>query len=244
MKNKTGTAFILALGIMCLSTGLALAQATGANVGKAGFTDNPSPFPFVHSGLGGSGTLLSGGQLITSTGTMGSGDFFMQEFVNVNGGQLAIHSILESTPVANGPSFVQEDFVLMGSQRSPVNQNNTVTPTQGLPPSHGNIAFRQLVTDAGFSTTGSLDPGQDIHIHQQVASSTAVVGQTGGLTFSNVDILPNKVTKPGDDPGNPSCGNTAAFCTTLAQEVRQADGSFTQNINFTTGSNPTIIQNP
>lgn len=176
-----------AFGIVSIASGVALAQ-----VGNPTFTDNPSPFPYVHTGVGGSGTQLTGGQLITFQGTMGSGNFFQQEFVNVDpdgpggaGPEAAIHTMLEGA--STGKAFVQESFVLLSGQRPPTIQNNTPSPIVP-PPGHTQISFRQSVKDNGFSTTASLDPGQDIHIHQQNASPDPVNGQSGGLTFSNVDI--------------------------------------------------------
>jgi hypothetical protein len=235
------------LGILCVSSGVALAQ-----VGNPTFTDNPSPFPYVHTQAGGSGTQLTGGQLVTFQGTMGSGNFFQQEFVNIDpdgtgpaAPERTIHTMLEAA--STGKSFVQESFVLMGEQRSPTVQNNTVAPIVS-PPGHTQIAFRQSVKDAGFSTTASLDPGEDIHIHQQNASPDPVNGQTGGLTFSNVDILPNKTGPNGPQHADdPSCGTTATFCTTIDQQVRVVSGTtvlFTQDTDFTTGGSAVIVQGP
>jgi hypothetical protein len=235
------------LGILCISSGVALAQ-----VGNPTFTDNPSPFPYVHTQAGGTGTQLTGGQLITFQGTMGSGNFFQQEFVNVDpdgaggsGPVPTIHTMLEAA--STGKSFIQESFVLMGAQRSPTTQNNTPAPIVA-PPDHTSISFRQSVKDAGFSTTASLDPLQDIHIHQQNASPDPVNGQTGGLTFSNVDILPNRTGPTGPQHAtDPSCGTTATFCTTIDQQVRVVSGTevlFTQDTDFTTGGAAVIVQGP
>lgn len=235
------------LGILCVSSGVALAQ-----VGNPTFTDNPSPFPYVHTQVGGTGTQLTGGQLITVQGTMGSGNFFQQEFVNVDpdgsGPDTAgptIHTILEAA--SNGKSFIQESFVTMGPQRPPTTQNNTVAPDVA-DPSHTEISFRQSVKDAGFSTTASLDPLQDIHIHQQNASPDPVNGQTGGLTFSNVDILPNRTGPNGPQHAtDPTCGTTATFCTTIDQQVKVVSGTtvlFTQDTDFTTGGSAVIVQGP
>jgi hypothetical protein len=236
------------LGILCVSSGVALAQ-----VGNPTFTDNPSPFPYVHTQAGGTGTQLTGGQLITVQGTMGSGNFFQQEFVNVDpdGSGPAtpgptIHTILEAA--SNGKSFIQESFVTMGPQRPPTTQNNTVAPIVA-PPQHTSIAFRQSVKDTGFSTTASLDPGEDIHIHQQNQPTGAdPVGQTGGLAFSNVDILPNRTGPNGPQHAtDPSCGTSATFCTTIDQQVRVVSGTtvlFTQDMDFKTGELPTIVQGP
>ncbi|MDC4225636.1 MAG: hypothetical protein MPW15_15670 [Candidatus Manganitrophus sp.] len=132
---------------------------------------------------------------------MGSGNFFQQEFVNVDpdgpggaGPEATIHTMLEGA--SPGKSFVQESFVLLSGQRPPTIQNNTPSPIVP-PPSHTEISFRQSVKDNGFSTTASLDPGQDIHIHQQNASADPVNGQSGGLSFSNVNILPNRTGSNG-----------------------------------------------
>ncbi|MFQ5587201.1 MAG: hypothetical protein ACE5F7_00035 [Nitrospiria bacterium] len=243
MILRKGGLLLLVIG-MLITSGVGQAEA---QVGAPTFTDNPSPFPFVHSGVGGSGVPLSG-QLVTTEGVMGSGSFFVQEFVNVTIGgaaappQLAIHSVLEASQI--GTSFIQESFVLMGSQRSPTTQNNTTSPVTP-PPSQTSIAFRQSLTGPGFSTTSSLDPGQDIHIHQQVDGGAAVAGQAGGLSFTNVDILPNFVVK-GQEATDPSCGTTSPFCTTISQEVKVTDALgatvFSQNMDFTTGGSPTIVQ--
>lgn len=246
-KRNKWSIMMSALGIVSIASGVALAQ-----VGAPTFTDNPSPFPFVHTGVGGSGTQLTGGQLITFQGTMGSGNFFQQEFVNVDPdgtGPAApaptIHTMLEAA--STGKSFVQESFVLLSGQRPPTVQNNTPSPIVP-PPSHTNISFRQSVKDNGFSTTASLDPGQDIHIRQQNASPDPVNGQSGGLAFSNVDILPNRTGPNGpQEAADPSCGTTAVFCTTVDQQVRVVDGTtviFTQDMDFTTGGLPTIVQGP
>ncbi len=240
MILKKASFFLFITGIL-MTAGIGMAEA---QVGTPSFTDNPSPFPFVHSGVDGSGVPLSG-TLVTSEGSIGSGSFFTQEFVNVDigaGPQLAIHSVLEASAI--GTSFIQEAFVLMGSQRSPTNQNNTTSPVVPAP-NQTSIAFRQTMTGPGFSTTSSLDPGQDIHIHQQVDGSAAVSGQAGGLSFTNVDILPNFVVK-GQESTDPSCGATASFCTTISQEVDVVDGGgatiFSQNMDFTTGGLPVIVQ--
>ncbi|NKE70891.1 hypothetical protein [Candidatus Manganitrophus noduliformans] len=246
-KIKTWSIMMSALGIVSIASGVALAQ-----VGNPTFTDNPSPFPYVHTGVGGSGTQLTGGQLITFQGTMGSGNFFQQEFVNIDpdgpggaGPEAAIHTMLEGA--STGKAFVQESFVLLSGQRPPTIQNNTPSPIVP-PPGHTQISFRQSVKDNGFSTTASLDPGQDIHIHQQNASPDPVNGQSGGLTFSNVDILPNRTGPNGPQEGSdPSCGTTATFCTTIDQQVRVTEGAtviFTQDMDFTTGGLPTIVQGP
>lgn len=248
-KTKIWSIVTSALGIVSITGGVALAQ-----VGNPTFTDNPSPFPYVHTGVGGTGTQLTGAQLITFQGTMGSGTFFQQEFVNVDpdgptGAATAvpaIHTMLEGA--STGKSFVQESFVLMGDQRTPLIQNNTPAPI--VPdPSHTQISFRQVVKDVGFSSTASLDPGQDIHIHQQNASPDPVNGQVGGLTFSNVDILPNRTGANGPQhTTDPSCGTTSVFCTTIDQQVKVTDAQntviFTQDLDFTTGGLPTIVQGP
>lgn len=245
-KTKIWSIMASAIGIVSIAGGVALAQTVGAPPNFN--TDNPSPFPYVLPGVNGSGSQLTGGQLITEQGTMGTGTFFKQEFVNVNAGsgtEPAIHTMLEGS--STGKSFVQESFVLMGDQRSPTVQNNTVAPVTG-PPSHTQISFRQSVTDAGFSTTASLDPFQDIHIHQQNASPDPVANQLGGLSFSNVSIRPNKTGPTGpQETGDPSCGTTATFCTTIDQQVKVLSGTtvlFTQDLDFTTGGLPTIVQGP
>lgn len=240
------------LGMLCISSGVALAQ-----VGNPTFTDNPSPFPYVHTGVGGSGTLLTGGQLITVQGTIGSGNFFRQEFVKVDpdgpgtaAASPSIHTILEAA--STGKSFVQESFVMLNGQRPPTTQNNTPSPILANPPSHANISFRQSVTDAGFSTTASLDPDQDIHIHQQNASPDPVNGQSGGLSFSNIDILPNRTGPNGgvQEATDPSCGagvGAPTFCTTIGQQVRVMSGTevlSTQDTEFTTGGSAIIVQGP
>lgn len=246
-KRNKWSIMMSALGIVSIASGVALAQ-----VGAPTFTDNPSPFPYVHTGVGGSGTQLTGGQLITFQGTMGSGNFFQQTFVNVDpdgpGGAAAspaIHTMLEGASA--GKSFVQESFVMLSGQRPPTVQNNTPSPIVA-PPGHTQISFRQSVKDNGFSSTASLDPGQDIHIHQQNASPDPVNGQSGGLTFSNVDILPNRTGPNGPQHAtDPSCGTTATFCTTIGQQVRVLEGAtviFTQDLDFTTGGLPTIVQGP
>ncbi|MBI3803167.1 MAG: hypothetical protein HY282_05330 [Nitrospirae bacterium] len=247
-RAKKWSILLSALGIVSITGGIALAQ-----VGTPTFTDNPSPFPYVHTGIGGSGTQLTGGQLVTVQGSMGSGNFFQQEFVNVDpdGSGPAtpvptIHTMLEGS--STGKAFVQESFVLMGPQRSPTTQNNTPAPIVAAP-GNSQIAFRQSVTDAGFATTASLDPNQDIHIHQQLAGATPVNGQVGGLSFSNVDILPNKTGPNGQQHAtDPSCGTTAVFCTSIDQQVKITDASnaviFTQDLDFTTGGLPTIVQGP
>ena len=247
-KAKKWSIIMSALGIVSFAGGVAFAQ-----VGNPTFTDNPSPFPYVHTQAGGNGTQLTGGQLLTFQGTMGSGNFFLQEFVNVDpdgpGGpatpEAAIHTMLEAA--STGKSFVQESFVLMGEQRSPTTQNNTVAPIVS-PPSHTQISFRQSVKDAGFATTASLDPQEDIHIHQQNASPDPINGQTGGLTFSNVDILPNRTGPTGPQhASDPSCGTASTFCTTIDQQVRVLNGTevlFTQDLDFTTGGLPLIVQGP
>lgn len=248
-KSKTRSIILSALGIVSIASGVALAQV-GAPPNFN--TDNPSPFPYVHTGVGGSNTQLTGGQLITFQGTMGSGNFFQQEFVNVDpdgpggaGPEATIHTMLEGASL--GKSFVQESFVLLSGQRPPTIQNNTPSPIVPAP-SHTEISFRQSVKDNGFSTTASLDPGQDIHIHQQNASADPVNGQSGGLSFSNVNILPNRTGPTGPQhPTDPSCGTTATFCTTIDQQVRVLEGStviFTQDLDFTTGGLPTIVQGP
>lgn len=245
-KTKIWSIVTSALGIVSIAGGVALAQ-----VGNGTFTDNPSPFPYVHTGVGGSGSPLIGGQLVTFQGTMGSGDFFQQEFITVNS-QPTIHTILEGNTGINS-KFVQESFVSMGAQRLPTVQNNTPAPVLAAAPANAQIAFRQSVKDNGFSSTASLDPGEDIHIHQQVAGVDAINGQSGGLSFTNIDILPNKTGPNGaSNPGGPSCGTTPTFCTTVSQEVKILDSSnnllFSQNLDFTTGPNginlPTIVQGP
>ncbi len=242
MNLKKGIIFLLISGVL-IASGYGKSEA---QVGAPSFSDNPSPFPFVHSGIDGSGVPLSG-QLVVSEGTMGSGSFFTQEFVNIDvgsGPELAVHSVMEASAV--GSSFIQESFVLMGSQRSPTNQNNTTAPVTPAP-AQTSISFRQTLSGPGFSTTSSLDPGQDIHIHQQVDGSAAISGQAGGLSFTNVDILPNFTVK-GQEVTDPSCGATASFCTTISQEVNVVDGLgvsvFSQNMDFTTGGSPVIVQGP
>lgn len=246
-KRNKWSIMMSALGIVSVASGVALAQ-----VGNPTFTDNPSPFPYVHTGVGGSGTQLTGGQLITFQGTMGSGNFFQQEFVSIDpdgtgpaAPEPTIHTMLEGA--GTGKAFVQESFVLLSGQRPPTVQNNTPSPI--VPdPSHTQISFRQSVKDNGFSTTASLDPGQDIHIHQQNASPDPVNGQSGGLSFSNVDILPNRTGPNGPQHAtDPACGTTATFCTTIDQQVRVTEGAtviFTQDMDFTTGGLPTIVQGP
>lgn len=251
-KTKKWSVLLSALGVVALTGGVSFAQ-----VGNPTFTDSPSPFPYVHTGVGGSGTQLTGAQLVTFQGTMGSGNFFQQEFVNVDpdGSGPAtpvptIHTMLEGS--STGKAFVQESFVLMGPQRSPTTQNNTVAPVVA-PPSHTQIAFRQSVTDNGFSSTAALDPGQDIHIHQRNLSPDPVNGQSGGLSFSNVDILPNRTGPNGAQrPTDPSCGTTPVFCTSIDQQVRVTDAAnpntviFTQDMDFQTGAvgSPVIVQGP
>src|SRR5579884_548267 len=249
-KAKIWSIVASAVGIVSIAGGVALAQVGGSSVGAPTFTDNPSPFPYVHTGVGGTGTQLTGGQLITFQGTMGSGDFFQQEFVTINS-QPTIHTMLEgNTGTTN--KFVQESFVLMGAQRTPLVQNNTPAPILPAPPANSQIAFRQVVQDSGFSSTASLEPGADIHIHQQVAGVDTTNNQSGGLSFSNIDILPNKTGPNGAaNPGGPSCGTTPVFCTTVSQQVSVAQGStvlFSQNLDFTSGPTgvnlPTIVQGP
>lgn len=247
MKSKKWL-FVHLLGMLLIG------RAASAQVGNPTFTDNPSPFPYTHSGVGGSGTALLGGQLVTFQGSAGSGNFFLQEFVNVDPdgtgpdpAQPAIHTVLESSS-GTDKSFLQESFVLMGAQRTPATQNNTPSPIVAAP-SHTQIAFRQSVKDTNFSSTASLDPGQDIHIHQRVASPTAENGQVGGLSFSNVDILPNKTGPSGQQHAtDPSCGITALFCTTIDQQVKMVDQAgatiFSQDADFMTGGTVTLVQGP
>lgn len=247
MKSKRWLIFYI-FGIIFVS------RVAFAQVGNPPFADNPSPFPYMHTQLGGSGTQLLGGQLITFQGSMGSGNFFLQEFVNVDPdgsgpltAQPTIHTVLEATTGVD-KSFLQESFVLMGNQRTPTTQDNTLSPIVAAP-SHTQIAFRQSVKDTNFSSTGSIDPGQDIHIRQQVASPTAENGQVGGLTFSNVDILPNRTGPFGaQTPTDPSCGTTAVFCTTIDQQVKVVDTAgavlFSQDADFTTGGTVTLVQGP
>ncbi len=249
-KSNKWSIMMSALGIVSIASGVALAQV-GAPPNFN--TDNPSPFPYVHTGVNGSGTQLTGAQLITVQGTMGSGNFFQQEFVTVNPGGAgagpAIHTMLEGASI--GKSFVQESFVMLNGQRPPTVQNNTPSPILSSPPDHTSISFRQSVKDNGFSTTASLDPLQDIHIHQQNASPDPVNGQSGGLSFSNVSILPNRTGPNGEQHAtDPSCGTGAGapvFCTTIDQQVRVLQGAtviFTQDMDFTTGGLPTIVQGP
>jgi hypothetical protein len=138
----------------------------------------------------------------------------------------------------------------MGEQRSPTIQNNTPAPIVG-PPGHNSIAFRQSVKDVDFSSTASLDPGQNIHIHQQVASlnPTPENGQIGGLAFSNIDIIPNRTAQNALNPHatDPTCGTATVFCTTLDQQVRVQENGvdvFVQDADFTTGVAITLVQGP
>src|SRR5581483_2315791 len=160
-------------------------------------------------------------------------------------------TVLESATGSN--AFLQESFVLMGGQRSPVTQDNSPSPITPAP-SHQNIAFRQSVKDTNFSSLSSLDPGQNIHISQQVASPTAVNGQVGGLTYSNVTIMPNlgnvsNSTEP-SSLGTCGTGSTAPiFCTTISQEVKVLDpvtgaNTFSQNADFVTGGTVNLVQGP
>lgn len=244
-------------GIIALSMVIGVGLTAGVGFAQTNpFPDNPSPFPYTHRDLGGTGGQLGGGQLVTFQGAPGSGNFFFQEFVNVDPDgagsqlpQLSIHTVLESA--TGSKAFLQESFVLMGDQRSPVTQDNTPSPIT-LTPGHSNIAFRQSVKDTNFSSLASLDPGQNIHIGQRLASPTAENGQVGGLSFSNVDIMPNRgnVSNSSETVGiTCGTGSTAPiFCTTIDQQVKVLDPSgavtFSQDADFVTGGTVTLVQGP
>jgi hypothetical protein len=245
-------------GILALSMVVGVGLMAGVGFAQTNpFPDNPSPFPYTHKDLGGTGGQLGGGQLVTFQGTQGSGNFFFQEFVNVDpdgvGGQapqLSIHTVLES--VAGSNAFLQESFVMMGDQRSPVTQDNSPSPIT-LTPGHTNIAFRQSVKDTNFSSLASLDPLQNIHISQKLASPTAENGQVGGLTFSNVDIMPNRGNASNStETVGITCGTGSTapiFCTTISQEVKVLDpvtgaNNFSQTADFVTGGTVKLVQGP
>ncbi len=246
--SKRNIALLLMMVVIGLTGGVGFAQVTNP------FPDNPSPFPYSHNQLGGTGGTTTGGQLVTFQGSMGSGTFFLQEFINfdADGGgpsttQPTIHTILES---ASGDKvFLQESFVQMGQQRSPTTQNNTPSPVLAAP-GHSNIAFRQSVKDTNFSSVTSLDPGQNIYIHDRVASPNPENGQIGGLSFANVDIVPNRTSTSaaGTTPTDQACGTTTVFCTTVDQQVRVLDAAgnvtFSQDADFVTGGTVTLVQGP
>lgn len=209
---------VLAIGVLFLLSGLALAQTSTVNF------NNGSCTTVETCGLAG-GT----NRLIESSGD----NFFFQEQIVLNGKMLN-HTIVRGKPDGStGAAFSQETFTPGGAIQGATNTASTdqLTFKQSLKAADGSVDSLVRMDNLNIINKGT-GVGQENMVGTEINITQSIVDSSQGLNKNLVTLTPNTATAA-----------TGDFNTHIEQTMTDPTTStFSSDLKFDTGAAATVNQ--